>query len=120
MTRYHFVVDALTGESSEVPFSSEEEAAADAAAAEKPPLEAWRVWTIADVSGLNIPAGIDASAADGTTKAIARNQWKAPPGGFFTRANPLFSNAAFLTAFSKTSDDIDALWDAAEALPAPT
>jgi hypothetical protein len=84
-----------------------------------PPLEAWRVWTIADISSLDIPAGIEASDASATIKAVARNQWKAPPGGYFTRDNPLFSNADFLTAFSKTADDINTLWDAAATLDAP-
>lgn len=84
-----------------------------------PALEAWRVWSVADLAGLDIPAGVDASSADSTTKAIARNQWKAPPGGYFTRGNPLFSNDEFLAAFNKTAADINQLWTMAAALPEP-
>lgn len=84
-----------------------------------PPLEQWRFWSIVD---LNFGEGALLTAVetlDDPLKTLAKRILQFPPGGTFTRSNPLFSNAALMAALSIDEAGINALWDAGHNLPDP-
>lgn len=114
MARFHIVMNAMTGEQAQVPFTVEEEASADAAelAAQFQPLSRIQFKFMVRKLGLisAIPAAI-AALPDGTEdeanfKIMAETLWE--DGDRFERAHPLF--AALAPALNLTSEQIDAAW----------
>lgn len=120
MARFHLVMNAGTGETSQVPFSSQEEAAADAAALANRhrPLNRIQFKFMVRKLGLNaaIPQAIAAlpssTEAETDFKLMAETLWE--DGDRFERAHPLFS--ALGPALGLTSEQIDEAWLAAMAV----
>ena len=120
MARFHLVMNAGTGETSQVPFSSQEETEADAQAL------AHRFRSLTRIQfkfmvrklGLNaaIPQAIAAlpsgTEAETDFKLMAETLWE--DGDRFERAHPLF--AALAPALNLTNEQIDEAWLAAMAV----
>lgn len=84
-----------------------------------PPLEQWRFWTVVD---LNFGEGALLAAVntlEEPLKTAAKRILQFPPGGKFTRSNPLFSNAELMALLSINEAGINALWTAGHALELP-
>ena len=114
MARYHLINDVSTGETTQVPFTPEEEAAADAAALANRhrPLNRIQFKFMVRKLGLNslIPQAIAAlpegNEDEANFKIMAETLWE--DGDRFERAHPLF--AALGPALGLTSEQIDAAW----------
>lgn len=120
MARFHLVMNAGTGETSQVAFTSEEESAADAGALAHRfgPLTRIQFKFMVRKLGLNaaIPQAIAAlpsgTEAETDFKLMAETLWE--DGDRFERAHPLFS--ALGPALGLTSEQIDEAWLAAMAV----
>lgn len=88
-----------------------------------PPLEKWRFWSIVRMPGSVGEANLRAAIAghpDAAFVAVAVSMLDDPPSGLYWRSNPLFANAAILSALGLNAAAVNALWDSAHALlPAP-
>ena len=120
MSRFHIVVSAQTGERTEVQFTEEEEAAADARSLSKRfrPLNRIQFKFMVRKLGLNaaIPQAIAAlpsgTEAETDFKLMAETLWE--DGDRFERAHPRF--AALAPALNLTNEQIDEAWLAAMAV----
>lgn len=110
MPRFHRIKSAETGETVEVAFTEEEEAAADAAeaAAVFPPLTRRQVRKAMVLAGISVSAVNNAIAAiqDDTERELAEIDWQDAP--VYLRSHPLFD--ALAPAVGVTSEQIDAMW----------
>lgn len=114
MTRFHLVMNASTGETSQVPFTSQEELEADATALANRfrPLNRIQFKFMVRKLGLNtaIPQAIAAlpsgTEAETDFKLMAETLWE--DGDRFERAHPLF--AALAPALNLTTEQIDEAW----------
>lgn len=115
MTRYHVRKNAATGESSTVPFTPEEEAAADALAAATRFKPLNRIQFEFMVEKLGIGAAISAAIEampSGDEKILARVLYRS--GQLFERSHSLFTVLA--PAVGMTSEQIDEAWLSAMAV----
>lgn len=120
MPRIHVITDVSTDPPTvtEVPFTAEEEAAADAevAAANAPaahPLTKRQVCAALILGGItDDPNGfvlnVLSTIPNATAKALAINDWNYAP--YYTRTNPLFSDPSLLGASGITPEQIDQFW----------
>ena len=109
MTRYHVVKNARTGASETVPFSTREEAAADALALSTRyrPLNRIQFEFMVEKLGIGTAVqGAIEAMPDGDEKILARVLFRS--GGEFIRSHPLFTTLAPAVGF--TSEQIDAAW----------
>ena len=115
MTRTHIVVNAQTGERYELPFTAEEEAAADARSLSKRyrPLNRIQFEFMIEKLGIDaaVTAAIDAMPA-GDEKILAKVLYRS--GQEFVRTHSLFTTLA--PAIGMTSEQIDEAWLAAMAV----
>lgn len=83
-----------------------------------PPLQPWQFWSIIELSGVGEQALYDAIDLinDAEFKVKAKRKLANPPGGVFTRSDPLFSNSFLMMQLSLTKEAIDALWTQGLAL----
>ena len=120
MARYHLINDVSTGETTQVPFTPEEEIDADAKALANrfPPLNRIQFKFMVRKLGLNsaIPQAIAAlpsgTEAETDFKLMAETLWE--DGDRFERSHPLF--AALAPALNLTDEQIDEAWLAAMAV----
>jgi hypothetical protein len=83
-----------------------------------PPLEPWRFWSIVELSGIT-EAGLRAAVdnmSDASERTLAKAKLNNPPGGSFTRSDPLFANQELLAALNIDAAGIDSLWTQAHGL----
>lgn len=121
MTRYHVVTDAETGETVTVPFTAEEEAAADAAPPVFPRLTKRQIGNALIASGMTLDpdqwvSGALSHVENPIQRALALNDWKTAP--YYDREHPMFNNPAVLSGVGITTNQIDQLWALAATLPA--
>ena len=112
MTRYHVVTDAKSGETNTIPFTPEEEAAADAYKPPLPDLYPYQFFAMLELSGKKsvLDAFIDALPSPQNVTARA----KLDRSLAFHRDNDLVLAAQ--QALKLTDDQLDALWTQASTL----
>jgi hypothetical protein len=123
MAYEHHITNAATGETIVVPFTPEEIAALEAAAAEalKTPRTKRQINAALILSGVTTDPeawmdGILANIPDPVTRALALNDRRNAP--YYERANPLFNDPTLLALAGLTVEQVDAMWAAAGGLPA--
>lgn len=117
MSRFHVSTDAATGAVTQTPYTAEEEAAADLAAAAAAFQDLNRIQFEFMVEKLGIGPAIEAAIAqmpddtetEQNAKILARVLYRS--GQDFKRGHPLFTELAPAVGF--TSEQIDAAWLAA-------
>jgi hypothetical protein len=114
MAYEHHITNAATGETIVVPFTPEDIAAVEAAAAEalKTPRTKRQINAALILSGLTTEPeawmdGILANIPDPITRALALNDRRNAP--YYERTNPLFNDPALLTLAGLTVEQVDAL-----------
>ena len=122
MTYEHHITNAATGETTVVPFTPEEIAAAEAAAANapKPSRTKRQINRALILSGVTTDPeawmdGILANIPDPVARALALNDRRNAP--YYERNNPLFNDPALLALAGLTVEQIDAMWAAAGDYP---
>lgn len=118
MARFNVVTDASTGKTTIVPFTAQEEDAANAEAAtpKYPPLSRRQVRKAMVYSGIgltSVDAAIDAMPA-GQARDLALIDWQDAP--IYLRSHPLFDTLA--PALNLTPAQIDSMWLFAATLDA--
>lgn len=112
MARTHVITGAETGETTEVPFTPDEEAAADAYKAPLPDLYPYQFFAMLEISGKKAALDAFIDALPSPQNVIARA--KLDRSLAFHRDNDLVLAAQ--QALSLTDDQLDALWTQASTL----
>jgi hypothetical protein len=118
MTRYARTIDIMTGAETLVPFTQEEEAAADAAYEHEqankqlPDLLPYQFWAMVEISGKRNALDTFANSLPGNQKIIAKAKLEHTLS--FRRDNPLVEAAR--QGIGLTKEELDALWLQAAAL----
>jgi len=112
MTRFHVITDAETGETVEVPFTPEEEAASDAYKPPLPDLYPYQFFAMLELSGKKTSLDAYISALPSPQNVIARA--KLDRSLAFRRDNDLVLAAQ--QALGLSDAQLDALWTQASTL----